>query len=171
MKIAICAALYVSGRPFLADFIRALRGAASQGAALAHDVIFVAAIDGLENSGDALADLAGQLDIISVDVPVGRTPAGVRGAMLTAGQASGADILVFIDMDDVIAPQGLDRHLDALARADFSYGDLELIDARGHRLGRRFFDHARVPDRVEDVLTIRDLSMAEQKGTTVGVRP
>ncbi|MCZ6452761.1 MAG: hypothetical protein O6909_00845, partial [Alphaproteobacteria bacterium] len=94
MKIAICAALYEAGRPFLAPFVEALRAAAA-----GRDVVFVAAVDGLRDAKEALAELAGRLDIIIVDVAPGHTPVGVRRAMLAAGQASGADVLVFIDMD------------------------------------------------------------------------
>ncbi|NKB48438.1 MAG: hypothetical protein GKS02_03625 [Alphaproteobacteria bacterium] len=162
MKIAICAALYEAGRPFLAEFSQAVRVAAA-----GHDAIFVAAVDGLENSRDALADIAKDIDVVTVDVPVGHTPAGVRGAMLTAGQSTGADILVFIDMDDVIAPRALDRHLVALAWADFSYGDLDLIDASGQSLGRCFFDDADVPDRVDDVTAVCDRNFLGFSNTAV----
>ena len=70
-------------------------------------------------------------------------------------------------MDDVIAPRGLDRHIDALAEADFSYGDMELIDVSGRRLGRRFFDQSSVPGRVDDVLTIRDRNFLGFSNTAV----
>jgi hypothetical protein len=162
MKIAICAALYEAGRPFLADFVEALRVAT-----VGHDVVFVAAVDGLENSSEALTDLAKDLDIVTVDVVPGHTPAGVRGAMLTAGHATGADILAFIDMDDVMAPRALDRHLVALSGADFSYGDLDLVDVSGRNLRRRFFDNARIPDRVDDVAAIRDRNFLGFSNTAV----
>lgn len=162
MKIAICAALYEAGRPFLADFVSALRAAA-----VGHDAIFVAAVDGLENSGEALADLAKDLEVVAVEVAPGHTPAGVRAAMLTAGHATGADILVFIDMDDVIAPRALDRHLVALAGADFSYGDLELVDVSGGSLGRCFFDNAGIPDRINDVTAISDRNFLGFSNTAV----
>ena len=162
MKIAICAALYEAGRPFLADF------SAAVGAAAAHyDTIFVAAVDGLLDAKNALSGVAAELDTVTVDVARGHTPAGVRRAMLAAGQESGADILVFIDMDDVIAPAALDSHLDALADADISYGDLELIDAGGAALGRRFFENAGIPDKIEGVDAIRDRNFLGFSNTAV----
>lgn len=161
-KIAICAALYEAGRPFLAEFAEALRAAAA-----GHDVVFVAAVDGLHDPEQSLAGLAGHVDIVTVDVPAGHTPAGVRRAMLTAGQASGADVLVFIDMDDLIAPDALDMHLGALRAADFSYGDMDLIDGAGHSLGRRFFDNAGVPDQVENVAVICDRNFLGFSNTAV----
>ncbi len=118
MKIAICAALYESGRPFLGGFVAALRSAVA-----GRDALFVAAIDGLHNPKEALAGLAEHLDVVTTDVPAGHTPAGVRRAMLAAGQSSGADVLVFTDMDDLIAPRGLHSHLDALAHLA-SHGEL-----------------------------------------------
>ncbi len=162
MKIAICAALYEAGRPFLAPFMDAV-----QRAAAGHDVVFVGAVDGLQDAAAALAGLGGQLEVVTVDVPPGHTPAGVRREMLSAGQASGADVLVFSDMDDLIAPHGLDRHLAALAEADFSYGDMELVDAAGDSLGRRFFDQASVPDRVDDVIAVRDRNFLGFSNTAV----
>ncbi|NNE84244.1 MAG: hypothetical protein HKN28_09770 [Alphaproteobacteria bacterium] len=87
--------------------------------------------------------------------------------MLTLGQASGADVLVFIDMDDVIAPKGLERHLAVLEAVDFSYGDLELVDASGCSLGRRFFDNVWIPDHVDDVVAIRDRNFLGFSNTAV----
>lgn len=162
MKIAICAALYEAGRPYLAEFVEALRAAAA-----GRDVVFVAAIDGLRDAKEALTDVAERLDVVTVEVSAGHTPAGVRREMLTAGQASGADVLVFIDMDDLIAPDALDLHLGALREADFSYGDMDLIDGAGHSLGRRFFDNAGVPDRVGDVTAIRDRNFLGFSNTAV----
>ncbi len=162
MKIAICAALYEAGRPFLAPFKEAVGNAAA-----GHDVGFIAAVDGLQDATAALADLARRLEVITVDVPPGHTPAGVRRDMLSAGQASGAEVLVFADMDDLIAPAAVDLHLDALAQADFSYGDMDLVDTAGHRLGRRFFDQASVPDRVDDVIAIRDRNFLGFSNTAV----
>ncbi len=162
MKIAICAALYESGRPFLAGFVKALRAAA-----VGRDVVFVAAVDGLVGAKDALFDLAGYLDIVTVDVPAGHTHAGVRRAMLAVGQEIGADVLVFIDMDDLIAPKALDRHLAALAEADFSYGDMDLINVCGRGLGRRFFDNTGVPDQIDDVIAVRDRNFLGFSNTAV----
>lgn len=164
MKIAICAALYEAGRPFLAGFVAAVRAAAS-----GHEAVFVAAVDGLHDAEDALADLAGQLDIYTVEVPPGRTPAGVRRAMLAAGQESGASVLVFIDMDDLIAPRALDLHLDALRGADFSYGDMDLIDVDGDGLGRRFFDTAGVPGEVDNIAAITNRNFLGFSNTAVRV--
>jgi len=162
MKIAICAALYEAGRPFLAGFKEAVRAAAA-----GRDVGLIAAVDGLSDANAALADVAHQLEIVTVEVPPGHTPAGVRREMLSAGQASGAEVLVFVDMDDLIAPEGVDRHLAALAEADFSYGDMVLIDAAGRGLGRRFFDHANVPDRVDDVIAVSDRNFLGFSNTAV----
>lgn len=162
MKIAICAALYEAGRPFLVPFIDAVGAAVA-----AYDALFVAAIDGLRDCDSALAGLPDRLDRLTVEVPPGHTPAGVRRWMLDAAAHSGADVLVFVDMDDVIAPTAIDNHLAALAAADFSYGDLELIDAAGQPLGRRFFDGARVPERVGDLAAICDRNFLGFSNTAV----
>ena len=162
MKIAICAALYEAGRPFLAAFLEALSAAAN-----GRDVVFIAAVDGLRDAEKALADVAERIDIITVDVPAGHTPAGVRRAMLAAGQETGADALVFNDMDDLIAPGALDLHFDALKQADFSYGDMDLIGSSGNDLGRRFFDNATVPDHVDNVAAISDRNFLGFSNTAV----
>ncbi len=78
MKIAICAALYESGRPFLAGFKGAIRAAAAR-----RDVGLIAAVDGLSDAPAALADLARALEVVTVEVPPGHTPAGVRRQMLS----------------------------------------------------------------------------------------
>jgi len=162
MKIAICAALYEAGRPFLAEFTDAVAAAAA-----GHDAMFVAAVDGLQDADTALAGLAARLDVRTVEVAAGHTPAGVRRAMLGAGQASGADVLVFIDMDDRIAPGAVNCHLAAVKEAEFSYGDMDLIDGCGRPLGRRFFDGARVPDTVDNVSAISDRNFLGFSNTAV----
>lgn len=166
MKIAICAALYEAGRPFLAGFTEALCAAAAEGG-VAREVVFIAAVDGLLDAEEALANLAEHLDIDTVDIPAGHTPAGVRRAMLAAGQASGADVLVFIDMDDLIAPGALESHLGALREADFSYGDMDLIDVSGRGLGRRFFDGAGVPGHIDNIAAISDRNFLGFSNTAV----
>lgn len=143
-RIAFCAALYEAGRPFLPAFMAGVRAAAR-----GHDACLVGAVDDLASPRTALAELEGDLPVHLTPCPAGSSPAAVRRAMLVAGVRSGADVLIFADMDDMLLANAPGQHLAALADADFSYGDLCLMDAAGNDLRRRFFDRTEVPWHVD----------------------
>lgn len=143
-RIAFCASLYEAGRPCLPAFCAALARAAA-----GHDARLIVAIDDLAAPAAALASLAGVVAVEPHTVPGGATPALVRCVMLAAAAASGADVLIFADMDDELAPDAVGEHLAALDGADFSYGDMELMEASGAPRARRLFAGAAVPWRVE----------------------
>ena len=145
-RIAFCAALYEAGRCYLPAFMAGIRAAAR-----GHEACLVAAIDGLVAPHAALAELADDLPLHLTACERGSSQAKVRRIMLEAGMRSGADILVFVDMDDMLLGNAPGNHLDALANADFSYGDLCLMDATGQDLRRRFYDRADVPWQVTSV--------------------
>jgi len=144
IRIALCASLYEAGRPYLPAFCAALSRAVA-----GHDACLIVAVDGLVAPGDALAPLDGVLPVELHAVPEGATPALVRCVMLAAAATSGADVLVFADMDDELAPDALGEHMAALDGADFSYGDMDLMEASGAPRGRRLFAGAAVPWHAE----------------------
>jgi hypothetical protein len=51
--------------------------------------------------------------------------------MLVGAATSDADAIVFCDADDVLTPSAIGLHLDALANADMSVGDLQPIGVDG----------------------------------------
>ncbi|MGE0254126.1 MAG: hypothetical protein AB7N54_07460 [Alphaproteobacteria bacterium] len=144
MRIAFCASLYEAGRPCLPAFCAALSRAAA-----GHDARLIAAVDGLAEPARALWPIVRHMPVELHPVPAGATVAQVRCVLLAAAAASDCDVLVFADMDDEIAPDAVGEHLEALAGADFSYGDMDLMDAGGALLDRRLFTGAAVPWRVE----------------------
>lgn len=148
-QIAICSALYEAGRPYLRAYKSGVR-AATYG----ENAILVLAIDDLADPGpvgDALSEFC---PVTMVRAPAGASPATVRRSLIRAACDSGAGILVFADMDDMLAPAAPGLFRDALAEADFAYGDLEIMDETGEPVGRRLFDGAGVPWRVESLDTI-----------------
>lgn len=149
-KTAICVTLYEEGRPYLDDFLRAVR-TASQG----REVILVAAVDGLRDAAIALSVLEPDIQVLRVSSPGGLSPVAMRRIMLTTGYTSGAGTLIFIDMDDVLAPDALALHAAALRDADISFGDLKIVDQGGACSGRHFFDAASIPDRLRDAVPLR----------------
>lgn len=137
---AVCTALYEAARPFLPAYLAGLR-AAAQG----EDLILVTAVDDLCAPEDVIAQLETICPVAVVKAPGGATPARVRKSLLLEATASAAEILVFADMDDVLAADAPGKHRDALQDADVSFGDLRIIDAAGHDTKRRYFDGADVP--------------------------
>jgi hypothetical protein len=142
-RIAFCAALYEAGRPYLPDFLAGIRAAAR-----GHEACLIAAIDDLVRPRYAFSDLQGEVPVELAQAPARSSPAAVRRLMLGTALRSGADVLVFSDMDDVLLADAADLHLAALEDAAFSYGDLCLMDAAGDDLHQRFYDGAGVPQAV-----------------------
>lgn len=142
-KIAVCTAFHELARPFLQDYIAGLLAEAK-----GRDLVLVAAIDNLGEPERALADMTKALPVSFHAAKPRASIAEVRAVMLDAARECGADILVFLDADDVIEAGAVDRHLAALASADISYGDAQPIDEGGRELGPRLFDGLAVPETV-----------------------
>lgn len=144
-RYAICTALYEAGRPYLGAYMSGLRAAVA-----GTDACLVAAIDEFEAPEPVVAGLREICPVSTVKARAGDTPAQVRRSLIAAGLETGAEILIFADMDDMLAPNAPGLHEYALERADISFGDLELMDARGEYLRRRFFDGVDLPRHVDD---------------------
>lgn len=149
-RIAFCVALYEAHRAFLPAFMAGIRAAAR-----GHDACLVGAVDDLIDPSHTLAGLADILSLKLTRCPAGSSPASIRRIMLSQAVYSGADVLIFADMDDMLLANAPNSHITALAEADFSYGDLCLMDAQGHDLKRRFFDGVDVPWSVADVADLQ----------------
>lgn len=137
---AVCTALYEAARPYLPAYLAGLRSAA-QG----EELSLVLAVDDFLAPEDFLRDVKAICPVVTVKAPDHATPARVRRSMLVEAAASAADILIFADIDDVLAPDAPGLHGEALVSADISYGDLRLIDVLGEETGGRFFDQVDIP--------------------------
>ncbi|MEP4379407.1 MAG: hypothetical protein ABJ215_05100 [Alphaproteobacteria bacterium] len=147
-RFAICTALYEAGRPYFDAYTAGLRAAVS-GA----DVCLVLAIDDFDAPDPLIAALREICPVMTIKARDAATPAQVRRTLLMAALETGADFLIFADMDDMLAANAPGLHEDALAMgsgADISFGDLELMDTRGEYLHRRFFDGVKLPRHVDD---------------------
>lgn len=159
---AICTALYEAGRPYLTAYSSGLR-AAVRGV----DATLVLAVDDFEVSQPVIEELRSICPVSVVNAPEGATPARVRRCLIAAGLDSGADALVFADIDDVLAANATGLHAEALETAQISYGDLELIDAEGEYLRRRFFDDAGISWRIDDAAAIAGRNFLGLSNTAV----
>lgn len=149
-KIAVCTAIYEAARPFLGRWMASVLAAAEH-----TSLGLIVAADNVPDAETMLQPVATRLPVRIVAVNGPSTSATVRHAMLDAARASDAEILVLSDSDDEILPETPRRHLAALAEADFSYGDLLLVDRDNGTLGRELFHDADVPrwiDRIDPLL-------------------
>lgn len=161
-RFAICTALYEAGRPYLAAYTAGLRAAVA-----GTDACLVLAIDDFDSPEPVIAGLREICPVMTVRAHNGATPAQVRRCLITAGLETGAEILVFADMDDMLAADAPGLHDDALADADISFGDLELIDARGEYLHRRFFQGVDIPHYVNAAETLAGRNFLGLSNTAV----
>lgn len=145
IRFAICTALYEAGRPYLGAYTAGLRAAVS-----GTDSCVVLAIDDFVAPEPVITGMREICPVTTIKACDDATPAQVRRSLIAAGLETGADFLIFADMDDMLAANAPGLHEDALAHADISFGDLELMDARGEYLRRRFFDGVDLPRHVED---------------------
>lgn len=146
--VSICSSFYESGRPYLDAFMDSVLSAIS---VTDCPVQLIAAIDNLEDPEGSLARYTGNLDIIQAPTPEGASISGVRNAGFEEARSQSSDYLVFLDMDDLIAEQGIRLHLESLAEADISYGDMELVDQQGRSLSRTLYSDVNIPLSVESI--------------------
>jgi len=147
-RFAICTALYEAGRPYLGAYTAGLRAAVG-----GTDACLVLALDDFDAPEPVIGALREICPVTTIKARDGATPAQVRHSLIAAGLESGAEILIFADMDDMLSANAPGQHADALAAgpgADISFGDLDLMDARGEYLHRRFFDGVDIPRHVDD---------------------
>lgn len=149
--VSICSSFYESGRPYLDDCMSSVITAIAATDCQAHMII---AIDDLGNPEDSLAPYSRLVDATLVSTPEGASISGVRNVLFEKARLDIADYIVFLDMDDVMAEDGIRLHLESLAKADISYGDMGLIDAEGHPLSGSLYAGLSIPERVESVDTV-----------------
>lgn len=142
-KVAICTSLYEAGRPYLDAYLQGVRSVSK-----VHDITFVAAIHGLDAPEKSLAPVEDVAEVRIVHVSLDAGIPEVRQQMILAGIQCDVECLMLTDMDDYLLPASASAHLAALTDADFSYGDMKLIDADGKVQGRTFFQDVEVPDRL-----------------------
>lgn len=149
-SFAFCSSFYESARPYLAACMSGM-AAAGEG----HDCVAVIALDGLVDAARTLTPLAAAMPIHTIDAPSHATIATVRATMLMRACEIGADALVLVDADDWPLDEALRLHGDALAEADFSYGDMAVVDRLGNSVTRNFYDGSDVPQVTVDPAQIR----------------
>ncbi|MDA0656127.1 MAG: hypothetical protein O2912_06965 [Proteobacteria bacterium] len=172
MRFALCTSVYESGRPFLSDWITsAITAAAIADAANSNvkecTVSAVIAVDDLIEPGKAFASLSNAMPTVFAQAPAQASTAGVREIMLRAVVQSDADIAVFCDMDDRLHSMAIERHADALIDADFSFGDLQPVDANGQATGDTFFANAEIPETVSEAAQLIDRNWLGFSNTAV----
>ena len=147
LGIAVCTVLYESARPFAASYIEALGSAV---AAVDGAVQMVFAVDDFTGAERAFMPLRDIGPARFCQTRSGANMAEVRSTLLHAAAGSDVDVLAFTDIDDMLLPDGLRRHVEALQGADFSYGDQIPIDEVGSVIGPPFMAGADVPWRLSD---------------------
>lgn len=146
--VSICSSFYESGRRYLDDCMNSIIAAISATDCRVHMIV---AIDNLENPEQTLAPYAQSLEITLVPTPAGTSISGVRNRLFEKARLDTSVFLIFLDMDDVLAPEGIRLHLECLERADISYGDMELIDCEGQPLPGSLYANASIPEQVSSV--------------------
>lgn len=143
-KVAVCTSFYEAGRPFLDAFVSGLNAACP-----GHQVTLVAALHGIRDEEGALVELDENISVSFVQVSAAASIVEVRRRMLLAAVESDAEFLVLADMDDYLLPSGISGHVYAMEDADFSYGDMALIDEEGTDMGRTFYQGSNIPERLD----------------------
>lgn len=131
MKIAVATSLYEAGMPFLDDWIRGVEAAGADGSVSA-EVSVCAAVHDLTDPAAVASRLERKFATLVRNVGHRATIAEVRRHMLDLAADSTADLVVFCDMDDMLAPSAFAMHSAALVTAPVSVANLKAMDAQGH---------------------------------------
>ncbi len=151
MRFAICTSVYEEARTYFSDWISCAISASD-----GYDTEVIIALDGLEDTDNALQHLAESLPISYAIPEAGANIAQVRAAMLLRAIKSEADILIFCDIDDRLKANAFSLHAASLRNADFSYGDMQPIGQNGSDLESSFFTDAAVPNKISRTESIID---------------
>jgi hypothetical protein len=146
--LAVCTTLYPAGLPYLDDYCHGLAVAAKRYPGPLHLVLIC---DDLDESAfaDQAQDLrrCAELHLLFL---TDAGPAAARRLMLSSAATLPVVAVVCYDMDDIPGSTGLSCHMNALQTAEISYGDMDLIDAKGGTMDGTFFSGRHIPDRVDD---------------------
>ncbi len=145
-SFTVATALYPAALIWVDAFREGLASAAKD-----KHVDLVVALSGIESdqAEAVLSPLKSIMDLVFVVVD--GSSAAVRARMLTVAHECSSSIIVLADADDQMCPTALDDHAATLDEADISYGDMFVINEKGESSGRRFFDGAAIPQRVENL--------------------
>ena len=161
-QFVICTSVYEAGRPYLDEWI-----VGAINAAKGLSVRAIVAVDDLLSPWESLRPLSEAMELCIVTADHDSTVANVRRAMFSAAKESRADIIVFCDMDDWLLENALREHAEVLKEADFSYGDLRIVDRVGNSMGRNFFDGHDIPDRTENPGELTDRNWLGLSNTAI----
>ena len=152
-KILICSSFYEAGTPFLKQFFAGVVNSANNSS---KEVCLLIAADDFQDIKGVIEKYRGDVDIKVSKATEIETISDVRSRMIESAIQSNFDILIFLDMDDFLLEGGVNYHLEALAGADISYGDLQLVDSNGNPTGKTLFTGIAVPNTVVSSDSIRE---------------
>ncbi|MEM8970672.1 MAG: hypothetical protein AAGD43_01230 [Pseudomonadota bacterium] len=82
--------------------------------------------DGLRNPGAAFSTLSSAVNLTIFDASADEIPL-VRRDMCAAAARDKVAAVIFSDCDDLVLPDAIDLHLEALSKADISFGNLYML--------------------------------------------
>ena len=148
--------MYPAGLRFFSEFCDGLTGAIRQYSGDVEVIVVSDCVPTSEVEG-CLSELAPSVGVVIAQAKERSFPL-IRQQMLLAAAGRACEAVVSFDMDDVPNARSLTRHAEALEEADFSYGDMVIINEKSELAGGTFFDDAEVPKEVAspDVLFERN---------------
>ena len=146
--VSICSSFYESGRPYLHAYMESVIKAVKAANCRAQVIL---SIDDLADPEGSVSRYSHDLGFVFTSSHQGASFTAVRNALFEKACSVGADNLIFLDMDDVMDEAGISLHLECLAKADISYGDMWNIDAKGAPLPGSLYLGASIPDFVDSI--------------------
>jgi hypothetical protein len=150
--VAVATTVYAAGLIYFEEFCRGLLAAVDHYAGESIVVIVSDDVSRFEIE-DVLAGFGGLGRAIISNANSSAVPQ-LRLQMLKSA-ANAGDLVVCFDMDDVPSPQSLMLHSETLRDADFSYGDMWLLDDTAGS-PRTFFEGCAVPEIVRSPEALRN---------------
>ena len=147
-KICFCSSFYESGRKFIPDYFEYLQDAVAD---FGMDVHLCIALDDLKSPLTTLSKYEKDIEIRVSFGSRSESISVIRGRMVEHAILSGADVLIFIDMDDCASKLCISEHLNALEDADISFGDMRLVNQKNQSMKMNLFDGYEVPEKKSKV--------------------
>ena len=120
MNVAIASCVYEAARPWLDEWSDSILLAQRR---FNGELKLIIVNDGLQDPVAALSTLSSAVNLAILDANEAEIPL-VRRDMCAAAARENVSAVVFSDCDDLVLPDAIDLHLEALSKAEISYGNL-----------------------------------------------
>ena len=146
-NFVICVSIYPKAKPFLRDFLTALRDATKK---FKVKILFILDNLDIKHENELTENLNSSFFEI-IKIREYKTLSEIRNILFKTAIKENSDSILFTDCDDLLEKNALHHHALTLEKYDFSFSNQILINENGEFLKKTLFDNWAVPKVVNNI--------------------